>query len=294
MTIQLINNYKKFEQEYTDIFQHLFEAALETSEFNFVMTLLAIRGMSDVGWEPYENTVDVAQEVYNQQNKFEHNLRVNMNLWLYVNLIECSEQFELIANMLRTVKGEDYIIANHKDRNFVNLKLTSKIERLQKIAKDTGFEKVALPFQQSYNSRLRNAIGHGDYALKGGDRGGVTISDDAGFPIILSHQETSDIVNRGLALHAAILGLRDHYIKSYQQSKVIKSSPGFGHGSPIDITIIARKDKGLLGIRCIGGHDMGKPFESRLSRCTSSEMKLIEQGINDLPAEIPGVEGMRK
>jgi len=286
MAAKMVDHYKKFEQDYTDIFQPLFETAIEASEFNFVMSLLAFRGIRDAGWEPYENTVAVAQEVYKQQDKFDHNLRVNMNLWLYVNLIECSEHFELISNMLRTIKGEDYIIANHKDRNFVNLKLTSKIERLQKIAKDTGFEYVVSPFQQSYNSRLRNAIGHGDYALKGGDEGGITISDDAGFPVIFSHQETTDIVNRGLALHATISGLRDHYVKSYQRSKVIKSSPGFGHGSPIDITIIVRKGKGLLGIRCIGGYDMGKPFETRLSRCTTSEMKLIEQGINYLPVKI--------
>lgn len=286
ITNEIVDNYKKFEKQYVGIFQPLFEAALKASEFNFVLSLLAIRGMSDAGWEPYENTVAVAQEVYKQQSKFDNNLRVNMNLWLYVNLIECSEHFELIANLLRTVKGEDYIIANHKDRNFVNLKITNKIDRLQKIAKDTGFENSVSPFELSYNSRLRNAVGHGDYALKAGDGGGVTVSDDAGFPVIFGHQETSDIVNRGLALHAAISGLRDHFVKSYQKSKVIKSSEGFGHGTPIDITIIARKNKGLLGIRCIGGYDMGKPFETRLSRCTAGEMKLIEQGINNLPAEV--------
>lgn len=287
ITIDVVDNYKKFEKEYVRIFQPLFEAALEASEFNFILSLLAIRGVSDVGWEPYENTVAVAHEVHKHQDKFDNLLRVNMNLWTYVNLIECSEHFELIANLLRTVKGEDYIIANHKDRNFVNLKIKNKIDRLQKIAKDTDFENATSPFIQSYNSRFRNAIGHGDYALKGGEGGGVTVSDDEGFPIIFSHQETSDLVNRGLALHAAISGLRDHFIKSYQESKVIKSSPGFGHGSPIDITVIARKGKGLLGIRCIGGYDMGKPFETRLSRCTSDEMKLIEQGVNDLPAKIP-------
>lgn len=286
MAIEVTDNYKKFEREYIDIFQSIFEAAREVCEFNFIMSLLAIRGISDTGWEPYENTVDVAQEVHKQQGKFEYSLRVNMNLWLYVNLIECSEHFELIANMLRTFKEEDYIIANHKDRNFVNLKISSKIDRLHKIAKGTGFEEVVSPFQQSYNSRLRNAIGHGDYALKGGKEGGVTVSDDEGFPVIFSHQETTDFVNRGLALHAAISGLRGHYIKSYKKSRVIKSSPGFGHGTPIDITIIVRKKHGLLGIRCIGGYDMGKPFETRLSRCTAEELKLIETGMNDLPADI--------
>jgi hypothetical protein len=288
MVVKVIDNYKKFEQEYLEIFQPLFEAAIEFSEFNFVMSLLAFRGMSDTGWEPYENTVVVAKQVHKEQDNFSPILRLNMNLWMYVNLIECSEHFELIANMLRTVKGEDYIIANHKDRNFVNLKITNKIARLAKIAKGTRLENVVFPFKESYNSRFRNAIGHGDYALKSGDRGGVTVSDDAGFPVIFSHQETSDLVNRSLALHAVIMGIREHYIKSYQQSKVIKSSPGFGHGSPIDITLIARKDKGLLGFRCIGGYDLGKPFETRILRCTAGELKLVEEGINNLPAKIAG------
>ena len=284
--VSIVDNYKKFEQEYIEIFEPLFDAAIGASEFNFVMSLLAFRGMSDAGWEPYENTVAVARQVHDEQDNFSPLLRLNMNLWTYVNLIECSEHFELIANMVRTVKGEDYIIANHKDRNFVNLKVTNKIARLAKIAKGTGFENIVLPFKETYNSRFRNAIGHGDYALKSGDRGGVTVSDDAGFPVIFSHRETSDLVNRSLALHAVIAGLREHYVKSYQRSKVIKSSPGFGHGSPIDITIIAREDKGLLGFRCIGGYDLGKPFETRILRCTPDELKLIEQGANDLPSEI--------
>lgn len=282
----VVDNYKTFEQEYLSVFGPLFEAAIDASEFNLIMSLLAIRGMQDGGWEPYENTTRVAIEAHEQQEKMPATLRVNMGLWLYVNLIECSEHFELIANLLRTVKGEDYIIANHKDRNFVNLKLIHKIDRLSKLAKDTNFEDVVRPFKEGYNSRLRNAIGHGDYAIKGGERGGITVSDDEGFPIIFSHQETSDTINRALALHAVISGLRQSYIELYQKSEVIKSSSAFGHGSPIDITIIVRKGKGLLGIRCIGGYDMGTPFESRLVRCTTEEMKLIEQGINDLPEKI--------
>lgn len=279
----VIDNYGEFFKEYADIFEPMFKAAKGKSEFNLIMSLLAIRGMSDAGWEPFENTVDVADEVHRQQKKFKFNLRLNINLWAYVHMVECSEHFELVANLLRTIKGDDYVVANHKNRKYANLTVLQKIDRIKRVAAGTGFENVAEPFILSFDSRLRNAIGHGDYALKSGQDSGVTIMDDAGYPKLYTQQEVSDIVNRGLALHSAIRRFRNAYISSYDKSTVIKSSPGFGHGTPIDITLIARKGHGVIGFRCIGGYDLGKPFESRLVSCLGYERKAIDDGVNDLP-----------
>lgn len=280
---KVANNYPQYLQDYLEVFEPLFKKAYETSEFNLIMSLLAIRGVSDEGWEPYENTEDLFEEVYKQQKKFKRSLQFNMNLWLYAHLVECSEHYELLANLINTIKGKDYIIANHVNKNFVNLKVGEKIDRLKSIARGTEHKDVYQPFKQTFNSRFRNAIDHADYSIKKGANSGVTVIDDAGFPKLFDLQETNNLINRAMALHVAIRSLRTTYIAHYQKSIVIPSSPTFGGGKPIDVTLIVRKGHGVLGFRCIGGYDMGKPFETRLAKCLPYESKLIERGINELP-----------
>jgi hypothetical protein len=278
------NNYAQFVEEYMAVFEPLFEKAHEVSEFNLIMSLLAIRGVSDDGWNPYENTEDVFEEVYKQQGKFRGSLGFNINLWMYLHLIECSEHYEIIANLINTIKGDDYIVANHKNKLFANLKVEQKIDRLKSIAKNTDFENVVDPFINTFNGRFRNAIGHADYAIKSTEKAGVTIADDAGYPIILGLQEVNDLINRAVALHVAIRSLIKHYRTLYKRSDKIKSSVAFGRGIPIDVTLIVRKDYGVIGFRCIGGYDFGTPFENRPSVCLPYERSLIDSGVNDLPS----------
>ena len=280
---KIVDNYPEYLRSYIDIFEPIFKKAFETSQFNLIMSLLAIRGSSDTGWEPYENTEDVFEEIYKQQKKFKHSLQTNINLWLYVHLVECSEHYELLANLIKTIKGEDYIIANHVNKNFVNLKVEQKIIRLKQIANRTGFDNVFEPFKATFNARFRNAIGHADYSIKNDTQTGVTIIDNAGFSKIFNAQETNDLINKSLALHVAIRSLRNHYISHYQQSEIIPSSNSFGGGRPIDITLIVRKGHGVIGFRCIGGHDNGVPFETSMFTCLPYESKLIKQGKNELP-----------
>jgi len=279
----LRNNFQKYYKENMDVLKPLFEEAFKKSEFNVIMSLIAVRGASDAGWEPYENTKDVFDEMGRQQNNFRYSLKTNMMLWLYVHLVECAENYELISNMINTIQGNDYIIANNKNKNYVNLTVLEKISRLKSKASKTNHKEVYKPFENTFDSRFRNAIGHADYALKSGSSGGVTIIDDVGFPKLYSDQEVMDLINKALALQSCIDDLRSSYISHYDESVVIPSSPTFGGGSPIDVTLIVRKEHGVIGFRCIGGYDAGTPFETRLTHCFRYEQKMIEAGQNNLP-----------
>lgn len=110
----------------------------------------------------------------------------------------------------------------------------------------------------------------------------MTVIDDAGYPKLFTYQKVNDNVNKAMALHVAIRQLKYRYTAKYDRSKVIKSSPSFGHGTPINITLIVRRGHGVIGFRCIGGYDLGKPFETRLVKSLKYEMKMIEAGVNDL------------
>ena len=66
---QVTNNYSQFVEEYMEVFEPLFKKAFDVSEFNVIMTILAMRGMSDDGWDPFENTQNVFEEIYKQQDR---------------------------------------------------------------------------------------------------------------------------------------------------------------------------------------------------------------------------------
>ncbi len=279
----LRNNFQKYYQENMDTLKPLFEEAFEKSEFNVIMSLLAFRGASDAGWEPYENTEDVFDEMGRQQNNFRYSLKTNMMLLLYVHVVECAENYELISNLINTVQGNDYIIANNKNKNYVNLTVLEKISRLKSKVSRTNHSNVHRPFEKTFDSRFRNAINHADYALKSSPRGGVTIIDDTGFPKLYNDQEVLDLINKALALQSCIKDLRVTYIGHYDKSVPIQSSASFGGGNSIEATLIVRKNHGVIGFRCIGGYDDGVPFETRLTKCFRYEQKMIDDGQNNLP-----------
>jgi hypothetical protein len=286
------DNYRKYFNEYIDIFEPLFQAAFEKSQINLILSLLAWRGSSDDGWEPYENTVEVALEMRKQHKNLKRDLGMNMSLWVYVHLIESSEQYELIANLIKTTKGEDYNVSNQTNKNFVNLTVEQKIDRLTKIAVKTKFENVVEPFRLSFNSRFRNAIAHADYSLKKTGTKGITIIDDAGYPKIFEQQETNDIVNRALALHTSINVMYRTYIGHYSKPQKIMSSKSLGGGVEKEVDLIIRKKHGVIGISWIGGYDEtgdGKkvPFTSRIAKPMPYELKLIEKGQFFLPPSRP-------
>jgi hypothetical protein len=277
------NNFQKYAKQYLGIFEPLFQAAWEKSEFNLILTLLAIRGSSDWGWEPSENTIAVVEDWDKQQEKLRYSLRGNVNLWVYAHIIECAEHYELVANLINVAKGGEYLVANHKSKppRFQNLKIEQKIQRLEKIAKGTAFENVSKPFKDAFDLKLRNAIDHADYSFK---EGAVTIIDDAGPPKIYSQQQVVDLMNKALAFHEVLTKLKKHYQGYYEQPTVIDSSPGFGGGKPMKMTLIVRKRHGVIGVRGMSNAtDMGKPFEVRMCRPLTYEQKMIERGVNFLP-----------
>lgn len=274
-------------EEYLSVFEPLFEAAFNKSEFNLVMSLLGIRSASDVGWDPFENSIEVMKQIGKIGVGFEEPLRFNLLLWQYAHMIEESELYELVANLLRTLKDEDYIIANHKNKHFVNLKVNEKITRLEKVATGTKFTNIIEPFKKSFDSNFRNSINHADYAIKSGADGGVTMIGDKGFPKIYSHQEAMDLVNRALALHNTLTALRRAYIARYTEPTVIMSSATFGGGKPVEATAIVRKNHGVIGFRANASYTDGdgSPIEMLWYTCLPYEQRMIkEDKKNLLPA----------
>lgn len=81
---------------YLTAFDPVFERARSSSEFNFLLSIFAVRGLQDAGWDPYESTVRAigAIRVVHDQVKGEANR--HLALWLYGHIMEASEPYEFL------------------------------------------------------------------------------------------------------------------------------------------------------------------------------------------------------
>src|SRR5437773_9739988 len=94
---------------YFGAFDRLFHRAANTCEFEFVMTLLRVRGMSDAGWDPFETTLRAiakVRAVLETQDDYE--VRRHLSLWLYGHIYEASESYELMANLIEIAGGGSF------------------------------------------------------------------------------------------------------------------------------------------------------------------------------------------
>jgi hypothetical protein len=74
-----------------------FQRAREKSEFNFLLSIFAIRGMQDAGWDPYETTVkaiDAIRRIHSSEIDVEAN--EHLRLWLYGHIMEASEPYDAL------------------------------------------------------------------------------------------------------------------------------------------------------------------------------------------------------
>jgi hypothetical protein len=86
---------------YAGIFEAAFKKAKERSEFAFISTLVAFRSMQDAGWDPYESSVEAISEILKVYSTVESYVAArHLQLWIYGHIVEASEPYELLANLL--------------------------------------------------------------------------------------------------------------------------------------------------------------------------------------------------
>src|SRR5436305_582137 len=86
-----------------------FIQARERSEFQFLLCLLRIRGVKDAGWEPYETTCRAVTSVCAVHRQVEdYEAKQHLALWLYGHILEASEPYELLANLIAVAGGDGF------------------------------------------------------------------------------------------------------------------------------------------------------------------------------------------
>src|SRR5688572_15265137 len=108
----------------------LFEQARTRCEVEFVCSLLRVRGVQDAGWDPYETTLQAVPAVLQANHETTSELApYHLQLWTYLHIMEASEPYELLANLLGVAAGRRFLVANFRRTTPPG----AKIKRLQEL-----------------------------------------------------------------------------------------------------------------------------------------------------------------
>lgn len=261
--------------KYLNCLDPLFEKSQEKSDFEFILTLLRIRGIQSSREDPYENSVLTFDGFMGLKNKLRGNIRMNLMLWLYGHILESSEPYEIIANLLSICAGGRYRLFNfpkkeYRPKLYRSLYPYEKIEHLDKLSKKANIINATTPIKEFYDRDLRNAIFHANYSV---DNGEVILTDPQK---MYSRVRTLVLINQALAYHEVIKNLVNSYIESYSESKIIPVSNGFSSDPDEKAIIIVRKGHGVIGLKSTkkGSFYLGNQYSYELNYINKGETML--------------------
>ncbi|WP_395378128.1 hypothetical protein [Marinicella sp. W31] len=250
----------------------IFHKARAACEFEFICTLLSIKGMQDAGWDPYQTTVSTVSEVLDAANSLDNHLaQKNLQLWLYVHIMEASEPYEKLMNLIKVANGERF-----NPNNFPLIKgkrAWSPGEKIRKIIEKANF--VGLDDQLSFltiiwDRGLRNSISHSEYVFYPNEL--RTLNPLKKWPRTL----VAEKINRAVAYHHAFEAVHTWYVSSYEKTKRIQTNKDFSSG---DALVMIRKGHGVIGLK-----DAWTPLEIkqgaipwRAARLSESESEILER-----------------
>lgn len=245
---------------YVTAFDRAFTKAEAACESEFVKALIRVGGLQDAGWDPYESTlrgipamVALHEQIPEGAEHFE--TARHLQLWTYGHVIEASEPYAIIADMLDIANGGFY-----KPYRFPPVPLyrarrgqpapptrpqffREKLPELERLA-DAASEAGSLdPIREIWHADLRNAVFHADYSLYGGE---VRIAER-----VYAHEEVMALVNRALAYHEALATLVTGYRRGYDEPKRVLVHPELAGEPDEAMVVMIREGEGAVGLRYV-------------------------------------------
>jgi hypothetical protein len=246
---------------YLTAFDGAFTKAEKACESEFVKALLRVGGVQDAGWDPYESTrraipamIGLHQQVPDGPDYFETTR--HLQLWTYGHIIEASEPYSILADMLDIASGGFFkpyrfppvpVYPARPNRPAVPTRpqfFREKLRELERLADEAQEATVLDPIQEVWDYDLRNAVFHADYSLHGGE---VRIPGRAAY----THEEIMTLVNRAIAYHEALALLMDAYRRGYEEPKRVLVHPELAREPNESMVVMVREGEGAVGLRYV-------------------------------------------
>jgi hypothetical protein len=230
---------------YLTALDQLFEKAHDTNEFEFLMTVLGFRGLRDPGWSAYETTLQAVPNLTDVHNRLPSTDAVaarHLKLWIYGHIVEASEPYEVLANLLDIASGGRFRIARFPVGARGHMPSPGrKIETIVEAAAGAGFPEMVDPLRDMWDREFRNAIFHADYALHGVEVRLVSLQRT------MPGDEVERLCAQANAFHEGLAYLRRAYLGSYTEPVVIPAQP-FAP-PPTRSVVVVREGEGAIGLK---------------------------------------------
>ena len=193
----------------------------------------------------------------------------HLELWLYGHIVEASEPYELIANLLTVVNGGKYDPFKFPPHQGGREKSPGeKLNEIKNLSKKAQLSNVCIPLKDIWNKDLRNAIFHADYALFGGE---VRTRN----PLRkYSHQDITAYSNKAIAYLEALKLIVDWHIRSYKVPTVI-SVPKYFADFPKGVVLVA-EHYGAIGLQAAVTERDKNVIVWRIGFLSESERKILD------------------
>lgn len=260
---------------YLTIFDKVFAAAKRASELEFLFSLFRVRGVQDAGWDPYQTTLESVPALVECATKIQNDtVARHLQLWIYGHIVEASEPYELLVNILEVAGGGHYAW----NTNFPAKKSGApqspgeKIRRIEERGIAAKLPNVAMPLMEVWDRELRNAVFHSDYVLYGSELRILNPSRT------FSEDDVLTLVNRAVAYHSALAMIFKLSIEAYDEPDTIPTSPYFRGDAALHWRIIVREGYGVAGVKDAWTHAQlrtGK-VPLRIGRFFEDEVRMLD------------------
>lgn len=249
MTVANQNN-PQFAEQYYSALDTLFTKAREIDEFEYVLTLIRVRGgIEDAGWDPLLETDAFFSEFWALlQAPLNNYTKIRLSLVLYCHLLEVESIYWLIENMLRVVEGTGqnlYPFAQlyrRSKKGAIPPSSASIVKFISEHAERLGYSDIAQHIIEMFDDTIRHAFAHSDYILhqdefRSRQRSmqavgeGFDLKTRERVPVQVTQRaiKIQDLIarlNRGFSFYQAVRAAHISHVRSYKEPKTIMTRMG--------------------------------------------------------------------
>ena len=246
----------------------------------YFASLLRIVGMEDKGWDPYEESRAMLDDInalmqtdLNEEEFDDKNLtRWRLGLIFYNHIVEMDAPYEVLANLLRFRLGKgyspnpffDFLTKDQKKRfNKVGLFPRQKIDIIKKLDAEARVGVGAI-FDEFYRGDLRNAISHSDFILT--DEGFRCRNGNWTGAFKISFEELDDLITKAKVFIGTFFGLEREARRLWGTYS--------GKGMPYDPI-----NKGIMEV-LVDGDGLMNGFKVHWPNASESLYRRTEEGID--------------
>jgi len=232
---------------YLNIFDSIFTRAKNENEFEYILSILNVRGEQDAGWDGLENLRDIYKSYYKSKRKIaKTRASTHFSLFFYGIIFEADDLYDIIANMLNTIAGDGYRVVNFPSSADKNGRVQfqhplDKTNQLKKWANKVDLDLSI--YDELLDNELRNAVFHSKYTVYWPE---IRLFDP---PRIIPFEEWMTIINKALAYVEAFFKVLDIHRKQYSTPVIIEPSPGFTQNRDEKAITIIRNNYGVVGLK---------------------------------------------